>query len=113
MHRGREKVREEEEVGLWPSPPIPSFALLLSPCFLAKIYIVRRRLQRATGLGERAGVWTGFILFSKSVSGLQNDDAGEFHLKSFWHLGGFPCPDPAAWPGPGRPDGALYTPATL
>lgn len=55
MHRGREKVWEEEEVGLWPSPPIPSFALLLSPCFLAKICTVRRRLQHATGLGGGEG----------------------------------------------------------
>lgn len=69
--------------------------------------------QAWAGVEGGAGVWTGFLLFSKSVSGLQNDGAGEFHLESFWHLGGFPCPDPAAWPGPGQPDGTLYTPATL
>lgn len=47
-------------------------------------------MQQAWAGGGQAGVWTGFLLFSKSVSGLQNDGAGEFHLESFWHLGGFP-----------------------
>lgn len=73
MHRGREKVWEEEEVGLWPSPPIPSFALLLSPCFLAKICTVRRRLQHATGLGG-GGVGGGLefgLAFSCSPSQFQ------------------------------------------